>query len=97
MEKRVMGVFMEYIKDLRFIDVDDLFVKKQHIKDKYENLNLDCKEMYKWYFYYQLCIIKNPLKKVLWAYINGEDVLDKLNEEYIKFCNKRDNLFKKKH
>ena len=86
-----MNEFMIKIVDMQFVNADDLYVKKAIIKEKYKQLNYEEKEMYKWYFFYQLCILKNPLKTLFWNYINSKsDKTKKLNEEYIKFCEIRD-------
>lgn len=87
-----MKEFMMAIDDIRFDNIDELFVKKAYIKEKYNKLSFDMKELYKWYFFYQLCLLKNPLKSAMWDYINGFDVGSKLNDEYILFCEKRDKL-----
>lgn len=83
---------LELIDELRFNTIDELFIKKTYVRDKYLELENDIQELYKWYFYYQLCILRNPLKDLMWDYINGFNVLEKLNEEYIEFCNKREKL-----
>lgn len=87
-----MKEFMTLIEDIRFENIDELFVKKAYIREKFSKLNLDMKELYKWYFFYQLCILKNPLKSVMWDYLNGFDVGSRLNDAYILFCEKRDKL-----
>lgn len=90
-----MDEFMEKTKDMRFLNADDFYVKKAIIKEKYKKLDYNSKEMYKWYFFYQLCLLKNPLKSMFWSYLNNKhDKCDKMNEEYIKFCEKRDKIAK---
>ena len=86
---------LKEIECIRFENVDELFVKKASIRDKYMNLDHKIKELYKWYFFYQLCLVKNPLKELLWDYLNGKDVSNKLNMAYIEFCNKRDALLRR--
>ena len=87
-----MEQFLEEISDIRFVDVDELFVKKTFIRKKYNEKSFSTKEVYKWYFYFQLCFVKNPLKQLLWSYINGENNVKDLNLAYINFCNKRDGI-----
>lgn len=87
-----MKEFMLAIEDIRFDNIDELFVRKAYIKDKYLSMKQDMKELYKWYYFYQLCLLKNPLKSAMWDYLNGFDVGTKLNDEYILFCEKRDKL-----
>ncbi len=90
--KKMTDEFMEYIKEMRFMNIDELFVKKNIVRDKFNDLNDNYREMYKWYFFYELCLLKNPLKSLMWDYVCGRDVLNELNIEYINFCNKRDKI-----
>ena len=87
-----MDEFLELIEDMRFTEVDDFFKRKEYIKYKYQELDKSTKEVYKWYFYFQFCLLKNPLKELLWNYLNGEEDLffiSELNNQYRIFCNKR--------
>ena len=43
-----MKEFMMAIEDIRFDNIDELFVKKAYIKNKYLKLSFDMKELYKW-------------------------------------------------
>lgn len=90
--KKMTDEFMEYIKEMRFMNIDELFIKKNMVRDKFGDLNDNYREMYKWYFFYELCLLKNPLKSLMWDYVCGRDVLNELNIEYINFCNKRDKI-----
>lgn len=87
-----MKEFLLLIDDIRFDDIDDLFKKKAYVREKYLKMDFDAKELYKWYFFYQLCLLKNPLKSAMWDYLNDMDIGNKLNEEYILFCEKRDKM-----
>lgn len=87
-----MKEIMYLIEDIRFDSIDELFIKKNYVRERYSELEMDIKEVYKWYYYYQLCVLRNPLKDLMWDYINGFSVVDKLNEQYIEFCNKREKL-----
>lgn len=93
MNNRIIEEFMLRIKDMRFETVDELFIKKNKIRSKFETLDIDSKEIYKWYFFFQLCLLKNPLKALMWDYICGRDNLLELNHEYILFCNRRDRIY----
>lgn len=87
-----MEEFLELISDIRFTEVDDFYNRKEYIKIKYQELNRSAKEVYKWYFYFQFCLLKNPLKELLWTYINGEEdiyLISNLESAYSSFCNKR--------
>jgi hypothetical protein len=87
-----MQEFLVLIDDIRFENIDDLFIKKAYVREKYLKMSHNLRELYKWYFFYQLCLLKNPLKSAMWDYLNNMDIGNKLNEEYINFCNKRDKL-----
>ena len=84
--------FMNSIEDMRFRDVDDLFIKKANIRKLYGLLEFNNQEMYKWYFFYQLCLLREPLRTCIWEYVIGKDNVNELNIAYINFCNKRDKL-----
>ena len=93
-----MKEFLEKIDDIRFFEVDDFYHRKDEIKEKYNKLNNGEKEMYKWYFYFQFCLLKNPLKEMLWTFLNMEcDIyfLSEMANEYRIFCNKRKRLYEK--
>jgi len=83
---------MENIGTITFTSFQEAYDKKDEIKEKYAKLNLDAKEVYKWYFYHQLCLMTNKkmcLKDCLWSYIVGKDnIEEKLEEEYGKFYKK---------
>lgn len=94
-----MKEFLIIIKDMKFIGVDDFFEKKDILRNNYNKLEEENKELYKWYFFYQLCILKNPLKRLMWEYINGEehikDNVSLLDLEYIRFCDDRSNMIER--
>ena len=85
-----MRDIMENIGTIAFTSFQEAYDKKDEIKEKYAKLNLDAKEVYKWYFYHQLCLMTNKkmcLKDCLWSYIVGKDnIEEKLEEEYNKFA-----------
>jgi len=91
-----MKEFMNEIEGMRFIDVVDFYLKKDTIRDQYRLLDQNYKELYKWYFYYQLCILKNPLKALFWDYLNKEEVDIKLrlniSNEYRLWCARRNKI-----
>lgn len=95
MNNDVVRTFMIEINDLRFLTPDELYENKEKIRKGYSKLRQDYKEIYKWYFFTQLCLLRNPLKYLFWDYVNGRNNLIKLNKEYTKFCKKREQRFKK--
>ena len=84
-----MKEIMENIGEISFISFQDAYDMKDKIREKYSKLNSDAKEVYKWYYYHQLCLMTNKkmcLKDCLWSYIVGKDNIQaKLTEEYNKF------------
>lgn len=83
---------MEDIQECRFLNIDDFYVKREHIKKYYNTLDDATKEVYKWYFFYQICIIKDPLRSLAWEYVNGYSIEPFLIQAYDEFCEKRNKL-----
>ena len=81
---------------MRFLTLDDLFIKKRQVKNSYEKLDVYEKEVYKWYFFYQLCMVrwknkdKIGIKDAFWDYLNGKVSPELINSIYIEFCNYKD-------
>lgn len=91
-----MNEFYKSVQEIMFKDVDDLYSRKMEIREKYALLDYPTKQIYKWFFYYQLCLLKNPLKRLLWDFINGSKELSmqlELPHEYKKFCDKRKRIY----
>lgn len=88
----IKTVFMQEIVDARFMNIDDLFARKNSIRQTFSMFDNPTKEMYKWYFFYQLCLLKDPLKSEIWEYICGKDNVSIVEEEYDIFCKRRDRL-----
>lgn len=91
-----MSEFYDSVQGLMFKDVDDLYARKMEIREKYASLDYPTKQIYKWFFYYQLCLLRNPLKRLLWDFINGSKELStqlELPHEYRKFCEKRNKIY----
>jgi len=91
-----MNEFYASVQGLMFKDVDDLYSKKIEIREKYAILDYSTKQIYKWFFYYQLCLLRNPLKRLLWEFISGSNELLiqlELTQEYKKFCEKRNKIY----
>ena len=91
-----MNEFYNSIQGLTFKNVDDLYNRKVQIREKYALLDYPTKQIYKWFYYYELCLLKNPLKRLLWDFINGSNELSmqlELTQEYKKFCEKRKKIY----
>ncbi len=84
---------MDDIKECRFLNIDDFYRRRKHIRKYYSTLDETTKEVYKWYFFYQICIIKEPLRTLAWEYTNNyRDVDEFLIQAYDDFCEKRNKL-----
>ena len=68
-----MNNILSPVKDMFFKDVNDCFNKLEFIKSSFNKLNSEYKMIYKWYFFNQLCLVKDyqkcPIKSYLWEYI----------------------------
>lgn len=94
-----MQEFLELIEDIRFVGIDDFMDKKDYIKNKFNDFELNTRELYKWYFFYELCLLKdNILKECAWDYLHGKETYYKnehitLEERYKEFCHRRDKVY----
>lgn len=59
------------IGEMEFSTVEELYEKKDFIRDKYQKLEYNTKRIYKWYYFYQLCLLDYELKSLMWDYICG--------------------------
>lgn len=69
-----MKEILERIKEVRFTTTDEIYSRKDEIREIVQTFDYDTLEVYKWYFFFQLCLLKNPLKELLWNYLVGEKV-----------------------
>lgn len=76
-----MEEILERIKKARFITTDEVYANREEIRKVVQLYDLDTLEVYKWYFFFQLCLLKNPLKSMLWDYLVKEHITldDELN------------------
>ncbi len=94
-KNNIINAFMQEIKDIRFYCVDDFMNKKEKIRDKVMLFDVETKEIYKWYFYHQLCCLPQKqfyLKDLMWLYAVGENVDFELSLQYRLFCEKRSKI-----
>jgi hypothetical protein len=84
-----MKEILEKMKEARFTTTDELYSKKDEIREVVQKYDNDTLEIYKWYFFYQLCLLKNPLKELLWNYLIKDkiSIMEKANLsiEYQKY------------
>lgn len=79
-----MKDLLERIEKARFTTTDEVFTRRKEIREIVQSFDLDTLEVYKWYFFFQLCLLKNPLKELLWTYIAKQNLTSK---EEIDLCN----------
>lgn len=86
-----MEGLIESIKGLEFDSVEGLFDRKDEIKSKFQKMDKNTQRIYKWYFFYQLCLLDYELKSLLWDYIcdiKGCELHLKI--EYMNFLAKKE-------
>lgn len=84
------GIF-EKIKEMEFSTVEELYEKKDEIKEKYQELDYNTQRIYKWYYFYQLCLLDYKLKSLMWEYICGINGVElHLRLAYSDFKNKKE-------
>ena len=68
---------MARLEGLRFNGIEDLYKRRDEIRLEYRELELWEKEIYKWYFFYELSLIRNSgIKSALWEYMNEIEIID---------------------
>lgn len=61
---------LEKIELMKFVTPLEFYNNKEIIKVMFNSLSKKGKEIYKWYFFYELCMYKIPVKEALWDYLN---------------------------
>lgn len=90
-----MKEIMEKIKKISFITIDEIYERKELAREMYAEFDLDTKEVYKWYFFHQLCLFNNKdnsIKIVMWDYICGKKVSKQLEDLYKDLLCKRSKM-----
>lgn len=87
-----MKEILKSIDDIRFESYDEIYLFKNYIKRKYINKTNDVKIVYKWYFYYQLCLIKPYYKDSIWLWLNDKLEIDEVDKRYNEFKKKQDHI-----
>lgn len=94
-------IFLE--KKVVFLDVDDLFRRIKSIREGYLSLEKGVQRVYKWYFFYQLCILHKAdyLKSSMWNYLNtcdeiSDNIYEQVISDYSYFDDLRNSLFRRK-
>ncbi len=74
-----MKELLKRIEKARFLTTDELYENKEIIREEVQTYDYDTLELYKYYFFFQLSLLKNPLKEKLWNYLVKERL--GINEE----------------
>jgi len=84
-----MKEFLERIEKARFTTTREVYERRKEIREVVKTFDIDTIELYKCYFFTQLCVLKNPLKEKLWEFIILENVSpfteSKLNTLYRQY------------
>lgn len=101
MNREELNSFVDRVNTMKFINIDDLYAKIDIVKKRYLEFNYDEKEVYKWYFFYQLCLLKfksfkskKYIKDLFWNYINDNCSFKEIEDIYNEFCEYRDVSYK---
>lgn len=87
-----MKEIMWKIRKITFVDIDEVFTNRKKFREEVMNLDEDTLEVYKWYFYHQLCLLshkKTILKDLMWEYLVGKNVELELLHQYRIYKGKR--------
>ena len=80
-----MKEIMERIGTITFVSIEEVYENKERYRDAVLLLDQDTLEVYKWYFYHQLCLLSSKqglLKDLMWEYLVGNNVVFDLAHEY---------------
>lgn len=66
-----MEELIENIKEIEFESIEELYDKKEFIQERFKYLDESTRRIYKWYYFYQLCLLDYELKSNMWDYICG--------------------------
>ena len=54
---------------MEFDTFEDLYERRAEIRDKFREKDKNIKQLYKWYFFYQLCCMDYDFKSAMWDYM----------------------------
>ena len=91
-----MEGLIDSIKEIEFDSVEGLFDRKDEIRSKFQKMDKNTQRIYKWYFFYQLCLLDYELKSLLWDYLCGIEGCElPLRLAYMDFKNKKEKYHQK--
>lgn len=86
-----MEEIVQSLNDMEFQTVEELFEKKEEIRRKYQEKDKNVQRIYKWYYFYQLCLLDYELKSLMWDYICGIEGCElPLRLAYLDFKRKKE-------
>lgn len=80
-----MKEIMWNIRDITFVNIDEVYENKEKFRSIVLSLDSDTLEVYKWYFYHQLCLLSQKqyeLKDLMWEYLVGKNIGLELAHQY---------------
>lgn len=87
-----MEEILERIKKARFLTTDEIYSRRKEIRETVQEFDVDTLEIYQWYFFKQLCLLKNPLRDMLWDYLVLDNIGDKEEDDLmLEYMNYKDN------
>lgn len=92
-----MKEVLKAIEDIKFTDFREIYRDRFIIKKLYSIKSIDTKKVYKWYYYYQLCLLKPHYKDSMWLWLNdqlSDEELDLRYNEFEKIKDHQKNLYK---
>jgi len=93
-----MKEIMEKIGKITFETIDEVYEDRERYKKEVLMLDQETLEIYKWYFYHQLCLLTSKqyeLKDLMWQYLVGKNVELPLKHEYNIYMGKKKRMYKK--
>ena len=87
--------FMAKIGDMKFFGIEELYNKKEKVRDQFDLLKADEKYVYKWFYFFQNCHLNRRLKENMWSYITGIISDDKIEKEYQLYCENKEKISQK--
>ena len=91
-----MEGIIQTLEEMQFSTVEELYEKKEEIREKYSNLDFNMRKLYKWYYFYQLCCLDYDFKSAMWDYIceiGGSEVI--VAHQFRLFKNKKEKYHQK--
>lgn len=64
-----MEELIQSIKEMEFKTFEDLFERREEIREKFKKKDKNTQRVYKWYFFYQLCCMDYEFKSAMWDYL----------------------------